>query len=191
MAILVTITGRAARLPDRLLHGPRRVAARAGHARRRGRSCRSGRPTSSRSTPGGSSCRATVRSTGSSGRSGSRRPGLDELSNAVARPQLSLAAVHDPADLRGPGADPDLAPRGVRRPRRPTVDDLPPGRSCRSSSRPLVAGSIFTFSLTLGDYITPDLGRGREVHRQRRSTTTRPRATCRSRPPTRCSRSSS
>ena len=35
--------------------------------------------------------------------------------------------------------------------------DVPAGRSCRSSSRPLVAGSIFTFSLTLGDYITPDL----------------------------------
>ena len=31
----------------------------------------------------------------------------------------------------------------------------------------LVAGSIFTFSLTLGDYITPDLVVGREVHRQR------------------------
>ena len=30
------------------------------------------------------------------------------------------------------------------------------GSSCRCRSR-LVAGSIFTFSLTLGDYITPDL----------------------------------
>ena len=31
----------------------------------------------------------------------------------------------------------------------------------------LVAGSIFTFSLTLGDYITPGPRRGRQVHRQR------------------------
>ena len=33
----------------------------------------------------------------------------------------------------------------------------------------LVAGSIFTFALTLGDYITPTLvGGGARVHRQRR-----------------------
>ena len=31
------------------------------------------------------------------------------------------------------------------------------GSSCPSSSPRLVAGSIFTFSLTLGDYIVPDL----------------------------------
>ena len=37
------------------------------------------------------------------------------------------------------------------------ADDLPPGRSCRSSFPAVVAGSIFTFSLTLGDYITPSL----------------------------------
>ena len=34
----------------------------------------------------------------------------------------------------------------------------------------MIAGSIFTFSLTLGDYITPDARRRRRlaVHRQRR-----------------------
>ncbi len=31
-----------------------------------------------------------------------------------------------------------------------------------------MAGSIFTFSLTLGDYITPTLVSGHPVHRQRR-----------------------
>ena len=32
----------------------------------------------------------------------------------------------------------------------------------------VVAGSIFTFSLTLGDYITPELVSRHPVHRQRR-----------------------
>ena len=36
----------------------------------------------------------------------------------------------------------------------------------------VVAGSIFTFSLTLGDFITPDPRRQHPVHRQRRSTRT-------------------
>ena len=39
-------------------------------------------------------------------------------------------------DLRRPGAHPELAAGGVGRPRRPRLDDLPPGRSCRSPSRP-------------------------------------------------------
>ena len=52
---------------------------------------------------------------------------------------------------------PQLAPRGLVRPRRRA-----PGRPSGGSSLPLalpalVAGSIFTFSLTLGDYITPTL----------------------------------
>ena len=54
----------------------------------------------------------------------------------------------------------------------------------------IVAGSIFTFSLTLGDFITPSAGQLDAVHRQRRSTPTS-RPTCRSRPPSRRSRSRS
>ena len=47
-------------------------------------------------------------------------------------------------------------PRGLRRPRREEPDDAPPGRP--SARRPgIAAGSIFTFSLTLGDYIAPGL----------------------------------
>src|SRR4051812_1477975 len=46
----------------------------------------------------------------------------------VAGLQLPLAAVHDPAGLRRAGADPGLDDRGVRRPRRKAVDDVPPGR---------------------------------------------------------------
>jgi putative spermidine/putrescine transport system permease protein len=65
-----------------------------------------------------------------------------------------VAAVHDPAHLRRAGAHPALAARGVRGPRQ--------GTTFRRVILPLVfpalvAGSIFTFSLTLGDYITPDL----------------------------------
>ena len=66
---------------------------------------------------------------------------------------LPVAAVHDPADLRRPRACARLAARGVERPR------CAAGRTYRSIVLPLlfpaiVAGSIFTFSLSLGDYIT-------------------------------------
>ena len=67
-----------------------------------------------------------------------------------------MAAVHDPADLRRPRADPgslleasaDLGGRSRTTFRRVVLPLVFPA---------LVAGSIFTFSLTLGDYITPDL----------------------------------
>ena len=51
---------RAPRLPDRLLHGAHRLAAHPRACSSSPSSCRSGRPTSSRSTPGGSSSRATA-----------------------------------------------------------------------------------------------------------------------------------
>ena len=97
---------------------------------------------------------------------------------------VHLASVHDPAGLRGAGADPGHLHRGLARPRR---DGL---ATFRRVVLPLalpgvVAGSIFTFSLTLGDYITPLLvGGGKHaVHRQRRlRRARRQRATCRSRP---------
>ena len=83
---------------------------------------------------------------------------------------VHLAAVHDPAGLCGPRANPPLLHRGVARPRARKG-----GRTLRSVILPLalpgvVAGSIFTFSLTLGDYITPSLvgGPSLAVHRQRR-----------------------
>ena len=60
-------------------------------------------------------------------------------------------------------------------------------RTLRSVILPLalpgiVAGSIFTFSLTLGDYITPLLvgGTSVAVHRQRRLRLRQPSRTCRS-----------
>ena len=87
---------------------------------------------------------------------GLQGPGLRQRRH-VARLQLPLAAVHDPADLRRARADPELAARRLGRPRRRS-----PGRTFRRVVLPMVfpavvAGSIFTFSLTLGDYITPTL----------------------------------
>ena len=82
---------------------------------------------------------------------------------------LPVAAVHDPADLRRPRAGARLAVRGLRRPRRRRA-----GRTFRRVVLPMafpaiVAGSIFTFSLTLGDYIAvTDRRRHRPAARQRR-----------------------
>ena len=85
-----------------------------------------------------------------------RGPGPRRALQHLARALLPVAAVHDPADLRRPRADPALAAGGLLRPRRTA------GTTFRRVILPLVfpalvAGSIFTFSLTLGDYITPDL----------------------------------
>ena len=83
-------------------------------------------------------------------------PGFGNVAD-LARLHVPVAAVHDPARLRGARADPELAARGLR----PTW--APGGlRTLRRVILPLafpafVAGSIFTFSLTLGDYITPTL----------------------------------
>ena len=93
---------------------------------------------------------------GSSRRSGSRGPGYSDR-GGLARRELPVAAVHDHPDLRRPRADPVLAARGVGRSRRASRDHVPAGRSCRWPCRPSSPASIFTFSLTLGDYITPTL----------------------------------
>ena len=87
---------------------------------------------------------------------GPQRPGF-RRHRGLDRGELPLAAVHDPADLRRARAHPRLAALRLRGPRRAS--------RCTTFRRvilPLafpavVAGSIFTFSLTLGDYITPSL----------------------------------
>ena len=45
----------------------------------------------------------------------------------LAGDELPLAAVHDPADLRRPRTDPELADQRLRGPRRPPLHDLPAG----------------------------------------------------------------
>ena len=81
-------------------------------------------------------------------------PGLRRAWRSWLVVRLPLAAVHDPADLRRPRADPgslleasaDLGGAGWTTFRRVILPLVLPA---------VVAGSIFTFSLTLGDYITP------------------------------------
>ena len=96
-------------------------------------------------------------------------PRVHEL-GGVDRLLVRLAAVHDPAGLRRARAPPrtrcieasrDLGARRLQTFRRVVLPLALPG---------VIAGSIFTFSLTLGDYVTPLLagGAGHAVHRQRR-----------------------
>ena len=81
-------------------------------------------------------------------------PDLHQLGR-VHRVLLPLAAVHDHPGLRGARADPGVADRGVAGPGRRGPGG-PRARSCCRSRCPASwPGSIFTFSLTLGDYITP------------------------------------
>ena len=106
-------------------------------------------------------------------------PGFGDV-RALARLHVPLAAVHDPADLRRTRADPVVAARGLGRSRR--------GRlfaTFRSVILPLafpavVAGSIFTFSLTLGDYIAPQIVGTRSSSATSSMRTSVLRATCHS-----------
>ena len=77
---------------------------------------------------------------GSSGRSASAAPGLDELSDAWLVLSYLLAALHDPADLRRPRADPELAARGLGGPGRASAARPSERSSCRSSSQPSSPG---------------------------------------------------
>ena len=93
-------------------------------------------------------------------------PGLRRRGR-LARDVVPLAAVHDHPDLRRARADPR-----ARCSRRRATSARGPATTFRRVILPLalpavVAGSIFTFSLTLGDYITPTLVSGTPVHRQR------------------------
>ena len=73
----------------------------------------------------------------------------------VARLLVPVAAVHDPAALRGARARPGELPGGLARHGRARASGRSGASSCRSRCPGIVAGSIFTFSLTLGDYLTP------------------------------------
>ncbi len=76
---------------------------------------------------------------------------------ALARVLVPLASVHGPAHLRRARAAAVIAARGLRR-----ISARRGFRTFRSVVLPIafpavVAGSIFTFSLTLGDYIAPQI----------------------------------
>ena len=87
------------------------------------------------------------------GRDRRRRPAVHELGD-VARLHLHLAPVHGHPGLRGARAHPGQLPRGLGRPRRTRLAHVPE-RLLPLALPGIVAGSIFTFSLTLGDFITP------------------------------------
>ena len=112
--------------------------------------------------------RAAGSSTGRSTRSGSAAPATATPPSGWSMSYLWLPYMIMP-DLRRARADPELAAHRLRGPRRAAR-----GTTFRRVILPLVfpavvAGSIFTFSLTLGDYITPVAGLARHpVHRQRR-----------------------
>ncbi len=78
------------------------------------------------------------------------------LHRHVHRVRVHVAAVHDPAAGRGARARAGLAAAGLRGPRRAPRPDLPQ-RVLPLALPGLAAGSIFTFSLTLGDYIIPSV----------------------------------
>ena len=70
---------------------------------------------------------------------------------------VPLAAVRDPADLRRARARARLAARGIRRSRRHDLADAAHW-SCFPLLLPaIIAGTIFSFSLSLGDYITVNI----------------------------------
>ena len=75
-----------------------------------------------------------------------------------------LATVHDPARLCRARADSDVVARSIGRPRSAIPADVPEGDAAARLSA-VVAGSIFTFPLTLGDFILPTLIADRAVHR--------------------------
>ena len=147
------------RVPDRLLHGPRRLApaARVPHHRRP--------PAALGELPrpglrlAGDPVRERAPRLGApAGRSRRRfepvrhqRPVDDD------RLHLPLAAVHDPAPVRRPRTDPFVRHRGLGRPRRGRRDDLPTG-----DPAPRPAGSLRRLDL----HVQPD---PRRLHHARSS----------------------
>ena len=170
-----------ARVSVRVLHGPSRKAAPAHDALR-------ARPASAvvelpraNLRVAAHPRRKTAPSTGRSRRSACPRSQLGVHEHGdVDRLLLHLAPVHDPADLRGARADPGLV---TSKPR--AISAVENWTTFRCVILPLalpglVAGSIFTFSLTLGDYITPTLVGGASRRSSATSSTTRPRCCGRS-----------
>ena len=128
--------------------------------------CRCGPATWSRSMPGERSSRAAASSTGCSTRSGINGPGYGNVAVWLVMSYLWLPFMIIPI-YAGLERIPDSLLSAS--------EDLgaSPWTTFRRVILPLafpaiIAGSIFTFSLTLGDYITPSLVSEQPVHRQRR-----------------------
>ena len=126
---------RRARLPDRVLHGSRRVTEAAEPPRRRRAHAALGELPRQGVRLANDASGAGVLSTGlldPFGVSFDRR--LDD--GPLARLHVLLAPLHDPAHLRWARADPAVAPRGLGRPRRAGRCGRSSRSRCRSRSRP-------------------------------------------------------
>jgi putative spermidine/putrescine transport system permease protein len=87
---------------------------------------------------------------------GRRQYAVDLRPGPLSGVRLYLAAVYDPAGAGGAGTLAAFAAAGLRRSWRPPAADLPL-RGAAAGDPGIAAGSIFTFSLTLGDFIVPQL----------------------------------
>ena len=77
------------------------------------------------------------------------------------RAGVPVAALHDRADLRRVSNDCPIHCSTRRAISAPTSDSRSAGSCCRLLLPSIVAGSMFTFSLSLGDYIAVDLVGGK------------------------------
>ena len=185
IAALVTRHRRAPGIAARVLHGEGREAALEGHAAGRGAG------PALVLLPGQGLRLADDPERGRGPQLAARparalRPRVRQR-RRLAGDELHLAAVHDHPRLRRAGADPELGPRRLRRPRREALAHVPPGdlaarlpghrspaRSSRSRS-PSATSSPRSWSARRSSSAT--------------SSTPTSRPTCRSRPPSRRSRS--
>lgn len=87
---------------------------------------------------------------------GRRQYAVDFRSGPLSGVRLYLAAVYDPAGAGRAGAPAAVAASGLRRSWRPSAPDLPLRGAAAGDSRHC-RGIDFTFSLTLGDFIVPQL----------------------------------
>ncbi len=79
------------------------------------------------------------------------------LHRHVHRVRLHVAAVHDPAHRGRAGARARVADSGVRRSRGASRADVSQRDPAAGDAAALRPDSVFTFSLTLGDYIIPSI----------------------------------
>ena len=178
---------RGHRLPDRLLHGEGGGAEVEGGAGRRGADATLGELPGEDHRLAGDPRRTRGAELGAPPDRPARSRQRGDL--GLAGDELPLAAVHDPADLRRAGADPGLADRRLRGPRRPPLHHLPQGDP---AARVPSGGGGLDLHLLAHPRRLPgaETGLQRTVHRHRRSSTRSP-TTSRSRRPWHWCRSSS
>ncbi len=122
MAVLVTLADIVLAFPDRVLHGPCRLASHTRRPRHRSAHAALGQLPREGLRLADDPLRRRGHQLGARSDSALVRRVLDR--RTLAHLHVPLAAVHDPADLRRPRADPGLAARGVGRSRRALADHV-------------------------------------------------------------------